>query len=224
MEEFRPIRADRLSDKAVRQLVQRIRAGDLPPGTRLPNEEQLAGQLGVSRGILREALTILQLQGYITRAPREGTVVCNTYGNELGSSFALLMRSADHKSLMELREAIECRAIRSVISSASDKDIESLIALLSGNLPAHSRHRPDYFFHYKLAELSGNPLFCAFIDLYYDALREKSFSMNADIRENLLMLDEHARIAEAVRNRDAKAALAAMRSHLRRVEKNTVQP
>ena len=51
MEGFRRIRNDRLSDKAVQQLLQRIRAGELPVGTRLPNEADLADQLGVSRGI-----------------------------------------------------------------------------------------------------------------------------------------------------------------------------
>ncbi len=223
MEGFRRIRIDRLSDKAVQQLVQRIRAGELPVGTRLPNEAELADQLGVSRGILREALTILQMQGYISRVPREGTVVRSIIGNETGNSFAALMRSCEHKSLIEFREAVECRALRSVIRTASQKDIDSLLLLLDTPLSSTER-RPDYYFHYRLAELSGNPLFCAFIDLYYDTIREKAASLTNNQKTLQTLIHEHVRIAQAIRDRDAKAAIAAMRIHLRRVEKNTFSP
>ncbi len=221
MEGFRRIRAERLSDKAVQQLAQRIRAGELPVGARLPNEAELAAQLGVSRGILREALTILQMQGYISRAPREGTIVRSACCNETGNSFASLMHSADHKSLMEFREAVECRAIRSAIRLASQKDIDSLFELLGTPLSSSER-RPDYFFHYRLAEISGNPLFCAFIDLYYDTVREQCITLTDNEKALQLMIQEHVRIAEAIRCRDAKAAVAAMRGHLHRVEKNSV--
>ena len=223
MEGFRRIRNDRLSDKAVQQLVQRIRAGELPIGTRLPSEAELAEQMGVSRGILREALTILQMQGYISRAPRSGTVVRSVSGNETGNSFASLMQSCDHKSLIEFREAVECRAVRNVIRMASQKEINSLFRLLDAPLSS-TEHRPDYYFHYRLAEISGNPLFCAFIDLYYDTIREKAISLTSNTKTLQTLIQEHVRIAEAIRDRDLKAAVAAMRSHLRRVEKNTFSP
>ena len=223
MEGFRRIRNDRLSDKAVQQLAQRIRAGELPVGTRLPSESELAEQLGVSRGILREALTILQMQGYISRAPREGTIIRSICGNETGNSFAALMRSCDHKSLIEFREAVECRAVRSVIRLASPKEIDSLFKLLDAPFSSTER-RPDYYFHYRLAEISGNPLFCAFIDLYYDTVREKAISLTSNERTLQILIQEHVRIAEAIRSRDLKTAVAAMRSHLRRVEKNTFDP
>ena len=223
MEGFRRIRNDRLSDKAVQQLVQRIRAGDLPVGTRLPSEAELAEQMGVSRGILREALTILQMQGYISRAPRSGTIVCSISGNETGNSFASLMHSCEHKSLIEFREAVECRAVRSVIRLASQKEINSLFSLLDAPLSSSER-RPDYYFHYRLAEISGNPLFCAFIDMYYDTIREKTISLTNNPKTLQTLVQEHVRIAEAIRDRDLKAAIAAMRSHLRHVEKNTFSP
>jgi GntR family transcriptional repressor for pyruvate dehydrogenase complex len=223
MEGFRRIRNDRLSDKAVQQLVQHIRAGELPVGTRLPSESELAVQLGVSRGILREALTILQMQGYISRAPRSGTIVQSTSGNETGNSFMALVRSCEHKSLIEFREAVECRAVRSVIRTASQKDIGSLFNLLDTPL-SFPEQRPDYYFHYRLAEISGNPLICAFIDLYYDTIREKAIYLTNNPKVLQIMMQEHVKIAEAIRDRDLKSAVAAMRSHLHRVEKNTFSP
>lgn len=223
MEGFHRIKADRLSDKAVQQLVQRIRTGELPVGTQLPNEAELAQQLGVSRGILREALTILQMQGYISRAPRQGTVVRSTSGKEVGNSFETFMLSCKHKDLMEFREAIECRVLRNVINFATEEEIDSIFKLLDAPLSTDDK-RPDYYFHYRLAELSGNPLFCACIDLYYDTLREKSVVLTNNTRALQTMVQEHGRIALAIRERDSKAAIAAMRGHLHRVEKNTYDP
>ncbi len=221
MEGFRRISSERLSDKVVQQLLQRIRAGELPVGTRLPNEEELAAQMGVSRGILREALTTLQAQGYISRAPREGTIVQSLSGNESNNSFLALMRSAKHSDLIQLREAVECFVLRSVIRLASEEEINSLFQLLDAPLST-TEHRPDYFFHYRLAEISGNPLFCAFIDLYYDTVRKKAFSLTKNQRTLNTLKKEHVRIAEAIRARDAKTAVAAMRSHLNKVRRHTI--
>ena len=49
----------RLSDLAQEEILFRIRSGELPVGTRLPSEPELAQQMGISRGILREALNAL---------------------------------------------------------------------------------------------------------------------------------------------------------------------
>ena len=67
---FRPIRSDRLSDKVAEQLLEKIHSGELAPGSRLPSETELADQFEISRGVIREALTILQAQGYIRRRPK----------------------------------------------------------------------------------------------------------------------------------------------------------
>ena len=71
MMNFHPIQDQRLSDRIAQQFTQAMQSGELTVGTRLPPEAQLADQLGVSRGILREALTILEARGYISRTPNE---------------------------------------------------------------------------------------------------------------------------------------------------------
>ena len=68
---FQPIQDQRLSDRIAEQFTSAMHNGELTVGTRLPPEAQLAEQLGVSRGILREALTILEARGYISRTPDE---------------------------------------------------------------------------------------------------------------------------------------------------------
>jgi GntR family transcriptional regulator, transcriptional repressor for pyruvate dehydrogenase complex len=179
--------------------------------------------MGVSRGILREALSVLQLQGYISRAPRQGTIVRSISGNDSGSSFDALMLTCMHKNLIEFREAIECRILRNVIRLATQQEIDSLFQLLDTPL-SKGEKRPDYYFHYRLAELSGNPLFCAFINLYYDTVRQKTILLTNDTKTLQALVQEHVHIAQAIRNRDTKAAIAIMRSHLNHVGKYSYDP
>ena len=73
MMSFQPIQDQRLSDRIAEQFTRAMREGELTVGTRLPPEAQLAEQLGVSRGILREALTILEARGHLSRTPKGGT-------------------------------------------------------------------------------------------------------------------------------------------------------
>ena len=57
------------------KMLERISAGDGPPGTRLANEFVLAEEFGVSQGTVRKALSMLLARGLVHRRPRYGTVV-----------------------------------------------------------------------------------------------------------------------------------------------------
>lgn len=56
-------------------LVARIDAGDLPEGSMLPGEHELAGQFGVSRPTARQAVLELARQGLVARTRGRGTIV-----------------------------------------------------------------------------------------------------------------------------------------------------
>ncbi|NLD01792.1 MAG: winged helix-turn-helix transcriptional regulator, partial [Clostridiales bacterium] len=85
----------RLSDKAEQALLQQIHSGELPVGAKLPSEPTLAKEMGLSRGILREALNSLQAKGYISRTPRGGSYVTRTADNHIGDSITAKVRSAE---------------------------------------------------------------------------------------------------------------------------------
>lgn len=222
METFRPIRNDRLSDKAAEQMIQLIRTGELPVGTRLPNEAALAQRLGVSRGILREALTLLQAQGYVSRAPREGTIVQRVNGQEMGAQLSKQLRAAQYRELLEFREVMECRAVQNAVQLASEEELRSLQTLIDDAPDAQLPESPDYYFHYRLAELSGNSLFAVFINMYYDMIHEMAVVSHRDKKRLSGQQREHQRILDAVRRRDARGAVAAVRTHLRHVQRAVV--
>jgi DNA-binding FadR family transcriptional regulator len=62
---FEPIEPRRLFRRIAEQLAAMIARGDLPPGSRLPGERDLAMRLNVSRPSLREALIALELEGLV---------------------------------------------------------------------------------------------------------------------------------------------------------------
>ena len=215
------IRDERLSQKVIQQLLQLIRSGEIAIGGKLPPESALALQLGVSRGILREALTVMETRGFLKRTPREGTTVIRNQEGNLTENLSNQLKKATIFNLLDFREGVECKVVEKVIDKASDEDIEALADLIEKQgLELSSR---DYYFHYRLAVLSGNPLFISFIDTYYDLIKEiRDLSLQVQDRSQSVQR-EHLRIVSALRKRDKAAARRATRGHLDAVAKTIAQ-
>lgn len=188
-----PVNNDRLSDKIVNQLISMMREGSLKAGDKLPNEALLAEQLGVSRGILREALTRLQSQGYIRRKPKDGTYIQDNIQSMLmNESVNELLKKATYSDLLDFRESLELKMVERVIERASDEEIEELFDGLEVADNEEAQHNMDHYFHYKLAQASRNIFFMNFIDTYYDLISEiakKATEIRSDgnrLRKNIL--------------------------------------
>lgn len=215
-----PVRNDRLSDKIVNQIINMMRDGSLKAGDKLPNEAQLSEQLGVSRGILREALTQLQSQGYIRRKPKDGTYIQdNIQGMLMNGSVNELMKKATYSDLLDFRETLELKMVERVIERASDEEIEELFDGLGVADNEEIQHNMDHYFHYKLAQASRNIFFMNFIDTYYDLITEIANKSNRDEVRRIQIAEEHLAIAKAIANRDKNAAKQAVLHHMKMVDK-----
>lgn len=211
------IRDERLSEKAIHQLLMLIRSGQIPVGGKLPAENLLSEQLGISRGILREALTVLEVRGFVRRAPREGTTIIRTQEDNLGEGLAIELKKAAWMDLLDFRETMECKVVELVIQRASDEELEALSSLLEHTDMEESSK--DYYFHYRLALLSGNSLFVSFIDTYYGLIKEiRDMSFQVHRRREQIK-KEHQRIVLALEKRDKFAARRAVKAHLKAVNK-----
>lgn len=217
---FNAIVNERLSDKVVNVIMEQIQSGQLKPGDKLPSEPELANALQVSRGILREALTILQARNIIYRKPKEGTFIQSTATEILNDNWNISLKEATYLDLLEVRECLEIRIVEHVIDNITDEQIEELYDLIKAE-PSHDQPRSaDYYFHYQLAQLSKNVIFASFTNTYYDIIDEitsltaKSYSRRGSI------YDEHKAIVDAIRERDKEAAQKCVIHHLRQVRKN----
>jgi GntR family transcriptional regulator len=79
-------------------LAQRIATGEWTPGSAVPNERDLAHELGVSTGTVRKALELLEAQKLVTRRQGRGTFVNDPASDEMGCRF-LRLRTADGETV-----------------------------------------------------------------------------------------------------------------------------
>lgn len=219
---FSPISNERLSDKVINQIMDNIKSGELKPGTRLPNEPELAFSLGVSRGILREALTILQTRGIIYRKPKEGTFIAPDVMDVISGSWEISVKEATYPDLIEVRECFEPKVVEKVVVLANDEEIDELMELARNRVEVNTEHSLDYYFHYRLAELSRNIVFVNFIDTYYDIIDELKTRSSRQKKRTEEIGEEHMLIVEAIRERDVQKARERMLYHLRKVKEHAL--
>lgn len=216
--DFPAIVNERLSDKVVNMLTDQIKSGQLKPGDKLPSEPELANTLQVSRGVLREALTILQAQNIIYRKPKEGTFINPIAPDLINESWAISMKKATYLDLLEVRECMEIRTVEKVIDLATDAQIEELYDLIRLDADVDGDKTTDYYFHYRLAEFSQNTIFVGFIDTYYDIFHEiTSLSLSKNLRKDSIF-NEHKEIVDAIKARDKKSARKKVHEHLQNVK------
>src|SRR5512134_2148285 len=89
---YLPIQPERLYEQIVRQIEQRIVAGDLKSGDQLPSENELAKQFAVSRTAVREAIKALREKRLVAIRPGVGTFITNGTSDAVRSSLGLLMK------------------------------------------------------------------------------------------------------------------------------------
>ncbi len=215
---FPTIVNERLSDKVVNVITEKIKTGELKPGDKLPSEPELANALQVSRGVLREALTALQARGIIYRKPKEGTFINSDALAELNDSWEISMKQATYLDLIEVRECLEIRMVEKVIDLATDEQIDELYELIGSDEAAEGDRSTDYYFHYRLAEFSRNIIFVSFIDTYYEIFKEISKITSQYISRKEGIYNEHLAIVEAIKARDKELAKNRIRHHLHMVK------
>jgi GntR family transcriptional repressor for pyruvate dehydrogenase complex len=101
-----------LTDAAIEQIRDLIRSGALPPGSRLPPENELAAQLGLSRNSMREAVKALELVRVLDVRRGDGTYVTSLEPRLLLDGLGLavdLLQDDSILSVVEVRRLLELR-------------------------------------------------------------------------------------------------------------------
>jgi DNA-binding GntR family transcriptional regulator len=180
------------------------------PSARI-NESQLSQTLGASRTPLREALNRLVAEGFLEFRSGQG-FFCRALNPQ-----AIL-------NLYELREGVECAALALSVARAPQAGIDALHAYLEDTSAAYRDSTDvvalleiDEGFHNRLCALAGNPEFDSLLRningrlRYVRSIDLKHLRQSGDVAGRL---SAHSRIVEALVQRDATAALAAMRGHI----------
>lgn len=220
-QQFNPVGTRRAFELVLHQLRERLESGRLKPGEKLPAEPELAGQFGVSRTALREALKILELSGYleIRRGYGGGTFVAKPTAEEFKmiTPSTMPIAAVTPRQLSQVRLAIEPQAAR-VAAQADLRDARPLEDTLSemrilDDRPARVLEA-NFDFHVAVAKVSANPVFVTLLEeLRPTIYRELNLLVrNPGWREDCRK--EHEQIIEEVMGGNYEGAERAMRRHL----------
>jgi DNA-binding GntR family transcriptional regulator len=177
-------------DQVHEELLQRIVAGELPPGSRL-RQEALAEELGVSRTPLREALARLVSEGLVELEPNRGaTVARRDFGDmELAWRARLVVEPGAARLAAEGRDPAMLERMREIVRRQRD---------VADDLTASFELNRD--FHLALVNAAGNPHLSRFADLLWlSRIGVPIFARQARDRSQILSwADEHEAILAAV--------------------------
>ena len=224
LDAFRPIRLQKAADAVVAVIADAIRGGLFEPGDLLPNERNLAGQLQVSRNVVREGIDLLRREGILSvkRGPGGGiTVVAVDRLHEVVSG----LRGKTHdlmQAALESRRAIEPPAFRLAAERAAEAELDALEELVRGleelkDAPEES-YALDQKFHREVVRLSRNALL---VDFYRATLVQL-----AEIRQEFPVLrvgfepalENQRTLYASLRSRDHAAIATAVDEHLAALE------
>lgn len=209
-----------LHGAVVHDIGVRIVRGELGAGNVLPNEDELSGELTVSRTVLREAIKVLAAKRLVESRPKTGTrVLARREWNLLDPDVLawLLEAGPDREFLtqaMELRQLIEPPALRLAAARATDEQIAALqdahhqMELVGEDLEAFME--PDLRFHSILLEACHNELLEHLSPVIASVLRTLFSYPERPPGAFKRSAEMHGAIVNAIRGRDPDGAEAAL--------------
>ncbi len=213
-----PVRLD--TYKPLREVVfdtlrEAIISGVLRPGERLM-ESQLAGELGVSRTPVREAIRKLELEGFVVMVPRKGAYVAG-------------ISLKDIVDVFEVRAALEALATSLAAERITDEELEELERILVRKAELIDQQEIKLFiesdieFHANLYRASRNDRLIQILSNLQDEIhrfRSVSLAHPGRMRE---ALDEHRKVVEALGDRDIARAEALAWEHIENAENSLLE-
>jgi GntR family transcriptional regulator, rspAB operon transcriptional repressor len=206
---------ENLSARVYNQIKNLILCNEFMPGQKL-HHQQLSERLGVSRTPVREALTRLVQEGYVSFLPNRG-FTCKE------------IRMQEAEELYELREALEAFAVEKAIANLTD----SALALLRNKMNSYGRDVQNRFtrerlvydqdVHIEIARLAGNETLTSMLAHVFEriVLKRRTDGLY-DPARGVTAHQEHLQLLEAIERRDPRDAVATIRSHIQAGKKNVM--
>ena len=214
-----------LALELVESIGDRIRDGRIAPGDKLPTEAAVMAEFGVSRTVVREALSKLQASGLVETRHGIGTFAVG-FGDAAPFRIAADQYATlrDVIAVLELRIGIETEAAALAAQRRTERNLVDMRTALEAFEAALKAGRdavgPDFQFHLEIARATQNAHFAELMGTLGAAIiprsrLERPAAPKDERRQYLRRVNaEHESIFDAIANQDADAARAAMRTHL----------
>lgn len=209
-------RSEMLADNIAQRIMQMIEVENrFSVGDKLPNENDLAQELGVSRSTLREAVKILTTSGILEIKRGKGTfVTSNTIISS--SDFGDIASGLD--DLFEMRLMFEPDCAYYAAERATDEEIEIICRygeeiekkILSGE----DRTVEEQKFHESIANATHNSFVKQFMPIIFNAIKKGVVVLTQDQDVSEDNLNDDRLIMEFLKKRNPEGARTAMRLHI----------
>lgn len=218
-------RPPRLAETIVRDLIEEIASGELPPGGPLPSEMVLAEQFQVSRIVLREALKTLEERGLIMVRQGTGSVVAErSRWNMLDADLLdAAIRHDPNQRLLENIVSVRANLESELTSDASTRRTPDHWQRLTPIIEQMKRSLDDPIafgvldrqFHGEIIGAADNEIAAAVVArLHAQALGSKTYPRNPSRDRLQASAREHEQILNLLMSKDAEGAARAMRDHI----------
>jgi GntR family transcriptional repressor for pyruvate dehydrogenase complex len=212
----------RLTDGAIERLRDLIRSGELPPGSRLPPEQKLADQLGLSRNSMREAVKALELVRVLDSRPGDGTYVTSLAPKLLLQGFSSAIDLLQDDTLLEvvqIRQMLEPAATAAAVAHITEEHLATLAELLAAMRrtadDAEQMVQYDMEFHRVIIGALGNESLTSVLDgLSGRTARARVWRGLIEADSAAITQAEHQAIYDALASADADLARAAALMHV----------
>jgi len=212
-----------LAQRVVAGLKDKILAGDLPPGHKVPSEAELIEEYGVSRTVIREAVTRLRAEGLVETFQGRGSfVLAMPEPTSFTVESAAIRTHHDVLDMLDFRLGIESEAAGLAAARVNTAGAEAIQAALDAFVAAapEDQVEADFLFHRAVTAASANRFYLELLDslgpmmimLARTRLGDAYSLTDAGHVERVRR--EHDDIAAAVITGDPDTARAAMRVHL----------
>lgn len=216
-----------LSLNVADQLEALITQGKVVVGQKLPTENGLCNSFGVSRTVIREAITHLKSLGLVETRRGVGTTVIRAATIEARPAEKINPTTVeDILHILELRLNIEPAAAELAAIRHDERDRIALIekheAFIKVRTENSQARVEDYEFHYAIAVATKNPFFKIFYEQLSQAVIPRAKLLSVEINTSSTkkylerVLEEHGYILEAILARDSESAREMMFQHLNR--------
>ena len=227
-EGWRPVRRIRAYEQVLAQIEERIRAGTLKAGDRLPGERQLSSMLGVSRASIREALRVLEaLEIVVARTGRgedAGSIIRKDPGDALSSllRFQVALNRFSIRDVVETRVMVERWAAELAATRAEPADLDALAGALRSmerpGLTPREFNELDTEFHLAVGRAAHNDMVTYWMQAIREAVRHEmtiAFERLSDWRATAnRLIAEHRSIQDAIRAGDGRRAAQGIADHI----------
>ncbi|KAA0566692.1 FadR/GntR family transcriptional regulator [Rossellomorea aquimaris] len=212
---MKAIKKKRLSEIGADEIKKYIEDEGLKYGDRLPSVAELVDLLQIGRSSLREALQLLESQGVIEILNGKGTFIRESKPFQIQMAFEVEDKKNFLLETLEVREALEKKAVELAVKAANDEDVEEMTYHLQQYVQflqtgqRQLANQADARFHQAIYAASKNMMLESIIDSVWDTFHEfwnEPFGID-DIFDQ--SYPYHEKLLQGIRERNSKSALEA---------------